>query len=57
MNNKELNKEAKKFMRIHWEERGMDIDKDCLCNTCPAVENCKWSWDLYNFGDCCLADK
>jgi len=51
----------KENMRKKWEERGMDIDKDCLCNECPDngenKNSCPWAWDLYNFGDGCLGDK
>ena len=51
---------TKENMRKKWEERGMDIDKDCLCNSCVGVlpsENCPYAWDLYNFGDGCLGEK
>lgn len=47
----------KELMRKAWEERNMDIDKDCLCNNCSSVKDCEFAWDLYNFGDNCLMDK
>ena len=46
----------KEKMRPAWEERKMDIDKDCLCNECPYIK-CEYRWDCYNFGDGCLGMK
>ena len=56
---------TKENMRSKWAERGMNIDKDCLCSKCNHIltdedgysRACYFAWDLYNFGDSCLGEK
>ena len=54
LENRDMDKEE---MRQVWNDRGMNIDKDCLCSMCECVNECEWAYDLYNFGDSCLGMK
>lgn len=49
----------KESMREPWEERDLDIDKDCQCNDCIEKDTCEFAYDLYNTSNdsSCLALK
>lgn len=50
------NKELKESQRKHWEEAGVDIDKECTYNDCyiNKKSKCQFAFNLYNYDRDCL---